>query len=190
MADLRALPAFKALIFDCDGTLVMSADLHFAAFNVALAQQGFAMDPAWYAARTGLARSDLLGALAEVYPGLDVARAVQGSIEATLGAAAVCTPNAPVVDLARAWFGRVPMAVASNAEGAVLRAMLRACDLGALFDPIVSLDDVDAAKPDPAMFLLAAAQMGVAPADCLVLEDSDQGMQAARAAGMLAVDVR
>lgn len=191
MDKLEQLPPFKGLIFDCDGTLVISAGLHFAAFQAALGQQGVTMDPDWYAARTGLARRDLLGALRDtLHPGLDVNRAVADSIGATLDAAHTCLPNPPVVALARAWFGRVPMAVASNAEGAVMRAMLDACELTGLFDPLIGLNDVSAPKPDPEMFLLAAKRMGIAAKDCLVLEDSDQGMQAAAAAGMAAVDVR
>lgn len=191
MNKLQQLPPFKGLIFDCDGTLVISAGLHLAAFQAALALQDVAMDPAWYAARTGLARRDLLGALRDtLHPGLDVNRAVADSIDATLGAAKACHPNPPVVALAKAWFGRVPMAVASNAEGAVMRAMLDACDLTGLFDPLIGLNDVSAPKPDPEMFSLAAQRMGIAAADCLVLEDSDQGLQAAVAAGMAAVDVR
>jgi beta-phosphoglucomutase-like phosphatase (HAD superfamily) len=191
MALLDDLPPFKALIFDCDGTLVLSAGLHFAAFSQALARQGAVMDAAWYGQRTGLARRDLLAELREdFFPALDLVQAVRDSIDATGALAATCLPNPPVVALARRWFGLVPMAVASNAEDKVVRAMLDACDLAPLFDPIVTLSEAKLAKPDPAMFLMAATQMGVAPRDCLVLEDSDQGMAAAAAAGMAAVDVR
>jgi beta-phosphoglucomutase-like phosphatase (HAD superfamily) len=185
------LPPFKGLIFDCDGTLVLSTGLHFAAFSKALALQGAAMDAAWYEMRTGLARRDLLSALQdERYPDLDVERAVQDSIDLTAGLVGECRGNPAVVALARAWLGRVPMAVASNAEKSVVHAMLNACDLVALFDPIITLTEAKRAKPDPTMFLMAAEAMGVAAQDCLVLEDSDQGMTAAAAAGMPAVDVR
>lgn len=191
MAGLGDLPPFKALIFDCDGTLVLSEGLHLAAFGAALARQGAVLDPVWYGQRTGLARWDMLTEYRNLlWADLDVERAVQDSIDATLGIAAACKPNAAVVALARMWFGRVPMAVASNAEGAVVRAMLGACDLEGLFDPVVTLSEAGVAKPDPTMFLMAAAEMGVGPEDCLVLEDSDQGMAAAVAAGMAAVDVR
>lgn len=191
MTGFGPLPPFKGLIFDCDGTLVISAGLHLAAFDAALSRQGLVMEPQWYAARTGLARRDLLGALqSALHPGLDLDRAIADSIAATLGASAACRPNPPVVALARSWHGRVPMAVASNAEGPVMRAMLDACDLTGLFNPLISLDDVSAPKPDPAMFLLAALRMELAPQDCLVLEDSDQGLSAAAAAGMAALDVR
>ena len=191
MAALHDLPPFKALIFDCDGTLVLSEGLHLAGFGQALALQDAVLDPAWYAQRTGLARRDMLTEYRDAFRAdLDVGRAVQDSIDATLTRAHQCRPNLPVVDFARAWFGRVPMAVASNAEGAVVQAMLAACALGPLFDVVISLSEAGVAKPDPKMFLMAAAAMGVGASDCLVLEDSDQGMAAAAAAGMAAVDVR
>ena len=53
----------------------------------------------------------------------------------------------------------------------------------------VLAEDVSASKPDPEGFLLGAAELGVEPADCVVLEDSDAGIRAARAAGMRVVGV-
>ncbi|MDP1668383.1 MAG: HAD family phosphatase [Phaeovulum sp.] len=182
----------EALIFDCDGTLVLSADLHFAAFSAALAAQGAHLDRAWYEARTGFARRDLIAAFcAQSGLRLDRARLEAESITATLARAATTVrANAPVAALARRCFGHLPMAVASNAEKPVVQAMLAAAALGDLFDPVVTLSEAGKAKPDPAMFLMAASAMAHAPARCLVLEDSDQGLQAARAAGIPALDVR
>ena len=51
-------------------------------------------------------------------------------------------------------------------------------------------DDVARGKPEPDVFLEAARRMGVPAAECVVLEDSDEGLRAAKAAGMRAVDVR
>ena len=55
---------------------------------------------------------------------------------------------------------------------------------------IVTADDVTHAKPAPDIFLLAAERLGVAPDGCVVYEDGDPGLEAARRAGMRAVDVR
>ncbi|WP_149139520.1 HAD family hydrolase [Gemmobacter caeruleus] len=185
-------PMPKALIFDCDGTLVLTGDLHFDAFTEAFARQGAALDRGFYHARGGLARQGLISEwVAETGAGLDVARAVQDSIDAAarLARAGQCAPNPPVAALARAWGAR-PSAVASNGEAVVVEAILGGAGLRDLFDTVVTLCDVPAPKPDPAMFLLAAARLGTAPADCLVLEDSAQGMEAARRAGIPALDVR
>ena len=72
-------------------------------------------------------------------------------------------------------------------------ALARTLDLigaAAFFGTIVTAEDTEHGKPDPAPFLLAASRLGVAAGRCLVFEDGDPGIQAARAAGMEVVDVR
>ncbi|WP_330176045.1 HAD-IA family hydrolase [Streptomyces sp. NBC_01498] len=77
----------------------------------------------------------------------------------------------------------LPHALVTSADEALATARLTASGL-----PVpavrVTAEDVSASKPDPEGFLKAAAELGVAAADCLVLEDSDAGITAARAAGM------
>lgn len=186
------IPAPKALIFDCDGTLVLTGDMHFAAFTDAFALQGAVLDRAFLKARDGMARGDLIAAWMQATgQAIDVARLIRDSIEraAILAQGGICQPNPPVVALARAWGAR-PSAVASNGEAEVVLATLHSCGLASLFNAVVTLSDVKAPKPDPEMFLQAAARLGTAPADCLVLEDSAQGLEAARRAGMATLDVR
>jgi len=83
----------------------------------------------------------------------------------------------------------VPMAVATSAGrvGAVDH-LTRAGLIGSL-TAVVTRDDVTRGKPDPEVFLHAAGRLGVAPADCLALEDSHNGVRAASAAGMMTVMV-
>ena len=57
------------------------------------------------------------------------------------------------------------------------------------FDTIVSAEDYTRCKPAPDAYLMAAARLGVAPADCLVFEDTEMGIEAATAAGMASVKV-
>jgi HAD superfamily hydrolase (TIGR01509 family) len=97
---------------------------------------------------------------------------------------------APVADLARrAHLERMPIAVASGSEEETVRGVLVANDLERLFEVIITPKLVKRGKPAPDMFLLAAERLGVAPEDCVVFEDGESGMQAARAAGMEAVFV-
>jgi HAD superfamily hydrolase (TIGR01509 family) len=80
---------------------------------------------------------------------------------------------------------RRPKAVASSSEAKHLEYKLRKTDLWDHFAPhVYSADHVAHAKPAPDLFLHAANALQVAPADCLVLEDSVNGIMAARAAGM------
>jgi len=77
-----------------------------------------------------------------------------------------------------------PVAIVSSAHRAVIEAAVDALGLGAILDEIVSSDDVTAGKPDPAVYVLAAARLGVDPGRCLVVEDSVNGVRAGKDAGM------
>ncbi len=187
---------FSALIFDCDGTLVDTAPAHYYAITEALKAQGHSMDRAWYMARAGLTPDALLdaqeaavAAMGKILP-LDRSTVFATYNEYFRAGLPLLREVEAVAALAREWHGRVPMAVASNGRLANVQASLRATGLLPLFDRIVSADDVAHGKPAPDVFLEAARQMHVPPAACVVLEDSDEGLRAAQAAGMRAIDVR
>lgn len=78
----------------------------------------------------------------------------------------------------------IPRSVGSSTPRSNLDAIFAATGLGELFDAVVSADDVGNGKPAPDVFLLAAKRLGLAPADCLVIEDAHVGIEAARRAGM------
>ncbi len=90
-------------------------------------------------------------------------------------------------DAVRRIAARWPVAVASSAHREVIDAALRALDLGDVFRVVVSSDEVAHGKPEPDVYLEAARRLGVDPRDCLVVEDSLNGVRAARAAGMTTV---
>ena len=83
-----------------------------------------------------------------------------------------------------------PMAVASNAEPANVDFLLDRAGLRRFFRAVVDGHQVNNPKPDPEIYLRAAALLHVAPANCIVFEDSYSGVAAARAAGMRIVGVR
>lgn len=91
------------------------------------------------------------------------------------------------VETARRIAAERPVAVASSAHREVISAALQATGLDGLFDVVVSSDEVAHGKPAPDVYLEAARQLGVEPAACLVVEDSLNGVRAARAAGMTVV---
>jgi beta-phosphoglucomutase-like phosphatase (HAD superfamily) len=177
------------LVFDWDGTLVDSTAANYRALADTLARYGIPLDEDWYRARTGMSSDEMIGVL-DAAGRLDVA-AVSAERDATF----LSHPDAvqalgPVVDIARRFHGRVPLAVASGGSGPVIRATMQSLGLDALFDTLVTREDVTAGKPNPEIFLLAAQRIGVEPGRCLVYEDSDEGLLAAARAGMAAVDVR
>lgn len=81
------------------------------------------------------------------------------------------------------------IALASNSPRNLCDLVLRELGVAGRFETVVSADDVEYGKPDPAIYLLAARRLGVSPADCLAFEDSLIGVRAARAAGMRVVAV-
>lgn len=196
MMPLSLPTPFSALIFDCDGTLVNTAPAHFHAIRQALAPQGHLMEEAWYMQRTGLTPDALLdqqeAETARLGKRLSLDRAaVFASYNQHFHSGLhLLREVEAVAATAREWHGRVPMTVASNGRLANVEASLRSTGLLALFDHIVSADEVAHGKPAPDVFLEAARRMGVAAASCVVLEDSDEGLTAAHAAGMRSTDVR
>lgn len=96
----------------------------------------------------------------------------------------------PLMDVVKAYHGRRPMAVGTGSEHSMADALLNQLGVRELFTAVVGADDVERHKPEPDTFLRCAALMGVEPARCVVFEDADFGVQAAKAAGMDVVDVR
>lgn len=77
-----------------------------------------------------------------------------------------------------------PMAVASSSIPEIIELILERTGLRKYFQQVVSSQDAGKSKPEPDVFLLAARRLGVNPEDCLVIEDSANGIKAAKAAGM------
>jgi HAD superfamily hydrolase (TIGR01509 family) len=85
--------------------------------------------------------------------------------------------------------GAVPMAVASCGGRARVHRILELLQINQCFQVVVTGDDVARGKPDPEIYLKAAVQLGVGPAESLVFEDSVAGVLAATAAGMKSVGI-
>jgi len=98
-------------------------------------------------------------------------------------------PVPEVLEHIRAEHGRIPFAVVSGSTKESVVASLVSLKLLDRFDIFVCAGDYKKSKPDPEAFLLAAARLGVAPEDCLVFEDTEMGIQAAKAAGMASVKI-
>ncbi|GGG84723.1 HAD family hydrolase [Edaphobacter dinghuensis] len=182
---------FAGLIFDCDGTLVDTAPAHWAALQVGLDAYGLTVAKEWYYPRGGLTPDALMDdyevLLGRPVPREDILARHRAAFQAGLqGLQEVRV----VAEIAREWHGRVPMAVASNGRRQNVEASLTVTKLLPLFDYVVTAEDVARGKPEPDVFLEAARRMGVAAADCIVFEDTDEGLEGARRAGMRGIDIR
>jgi beta-phosphoglucomutase-like phosphatase (HAD superfamily) len=183
---------FDALIFDCDGTLVDSAPVHLRSIQEALKPLGLTMEREWYQPRHGLGPDPLIDEYEAAFdlPPIDRAALFARNNIAYQAAVPMIEEITFVADIARAWHGRVPMAVASNGILENVEATLINAGLRSLFDYIVTAEDVKQGKPAPDVYLEAARRMKVAPTACVVFEDSDEGLEAAHRAGARAIDIR
>lgn len=176
---------YQALIFDCDGTLVESSQAHFNSFRDAVWAQGENFDQDWYHQRTGLDRVSLLSEFAlSAGPEFDIEQAVLHSISAFKDHVSLVRSIPETSKLLRAMCSRLPIAVGTNAEGEIATASLTATGLANSVDHIVSISDGLRPKPSPDVFLSAATKLNRPPSTILVIEDSEQGVLAAKRAGM------
>ena len=186
------LDRHDALIFDCDGVLVNSEQIALAVEIELLAALGVDYPRAEYQHRYAgtseqsfreALRLDALQrfgvALSEQFFA-EMSAAIQAAFETRL------TPIEGAHALAAAW--AKPKAVASSSGQAHLERKLGKTGLAALFgEHVYSAELVHAGKPDPAVFLLAAERLGAPAKRCIVIEDSVNGIVAAKRAGMTAI---
>lgn len=183
---------YSAIIFDCDGTLVDSTRLYFRAWNGLFNDHGADMPWDWFAAHLGCSWPQILREYQqECGIFFDAAAALQQFNRAYRDAIDTLSEIEIIADVARRHFRTVPMAVASGGTREIVEATLLTTRLLHLFNAVVTIEDVQGrGKPAPDIFLEAARRLHVAPGECTVFEDSDEGLDAARAAGMSATDVR
>lgn len=186
------LDGFEALVFDCDGTLADTMPAHFLAWSEVCRKYGLSFSEERFYALGGAPAHKILKMLA-AEQGVELdADAVAHEKEHLffdkyLDAA---QPVEPIVAIARRYHGVKPLAVATGGIRKVIERCLTNLGIRALFDALVSCEDVAHHKPAPDTYLEAARKLGVDPSRCCAFEDTDIGLAAARAAGMTAIDVR
>jgi beta-phosphoglucomutase-like phosphatase (HAD superfamily) len=179
------------LIFDCDGTLADTMPLHIRAWSEAFADAGEVPPRDFLEPLKGKPERDIV----EIYNSrfksrLDSSRLLADKHRRFQAVIGEIRPIEPVVDVARFWLGRLPMAVVSGGTRENVRQTLEVIGILSWFPVVLTADDGLTPKPAPDMFLEAARRLDVSPSACRVFEDGDLGLEAARAAGMTAVDVR
>jgi beta-phosphoglucomutase family hydrolase len=181
----------QALIFDCDGTLADSMPLHWRAWQAVTSRHGLNFEEERFYSLGGVPSRDILAMLnREQGLNLDPHALAREKEAEYLPLIAQVEPVNAVVGIAREHHGKLRMAVASGGTKRIIMQVLDHLDIRRLFDAVVTSEDVQRQKPAPDIFLEAARQLGVPPKNCRAYEDTDLGMDAIRAAGMEAVDVR
>ncbi len=182
--------AFKAYLFDCDGTVADSMPLHYIAWKKALGEWGCEFDEELFYAWGGMPIVKIISTLNEKRGlSMPVERVAvrKESLYYELLPRLQAVPE--VLEHIEAQHGRIPFAVVSGSTRESVTASLTSLKLLDKFDALVCAGDYQKSKPDPEAFLLAAAKLGVEPDACLVFEDTEMGIQAATAGGMASVKV-
>jgi HAD superfamily hydrolase (TIGR01509 family) len=182
--------SFSAYLFDCDGTIADSMPLHYMAWQKALAEWNCGFEEKLFYQWGGIPVLEIVSLLNKKH-GLNMpAEAVSARKERLYLESLPQLRAVPeVVEHIGAQHGRIPFAVVSGSTRESVTASLGSLKLLDKFDTLVCAGDYKKSKPDPEAFLLAAANLGMAPHSCLVFEDTDMGIQAAVAAGMASVKV-
>jgi beta-phosphoglucomutase family hydrolase len=185
-------PHAKAIIFDCDGTLADTMPAHFEALLEVLPRYQFELSEDRFYALGGWPTEKVIELLAsEAGRAVDVTAIAHEKEAAYQSLLSHVQPIEPVIDVVNRNRGKLPMAVATGAYRNICAATLRQIGLPSdVFEAIVSCEDVTRHKPAPDIFLDAARRLGIPASECVVYEDSDPGIEAARQAGMACVDVR
>jgi beta-phosphoglucomutase-like phosphatase (HAD superfamily) len=184
---------FKAIILDMDGTLVNTERLWKDAERALLADYDRIYDPVVHADFLGLAVGDFIPAIQHAY---DLAHIDSKELEDSLDNRVrilledKAEPTIGAINLINYIIDHdILTAIASNSSHQIIQATLRHQRWA---DPIVkrySADDVPNAKPAPDLFLYATTQLNIEPQDCIVIEDSLNGVKAAITAGMTCLAV-
>ena len=179
------LPAIRGVLWDLDGTLVDSEEFHWLAWKQTMEAEGvpvtyddFVYTFGW---RNDAILPRWLGERATPAEMTRIADAKEECYRALVrGGGLVALPGAAE------WVARLrdagwKQSIASSAPRANVVAVLEA--IGLQFDAMVGAEDVVHGKPAPDVFLAAAAKLGADPANCVVVEDADAGVEAGRRAG-------
>ncbi len=182
--------SFGAYLFDCDGTIADSMPLHYLAWKKALGEWNCQFDEKLFYAWGGMPVAEIISTLNQRHglnmPVETVSRRKE-NLYFELLPQLKAVPE--VLEHIEAEHGRTPFGVVSGSTRESVIASLASLNLLDRFDTLVCAGDYENGKPDPEAFLLAASRLGVAPERCLVFEDTEMGIQAAKSAGMASVKV-
>jgi beta-phosphoglucomutase len=181
----------KAVLWDMDGTLVDSEQLHWLAWKEVMDAEGVAITYQQFRDTFGQRNDTIIPLLLGGTAAAETVARISGTKEAAYRRK-VRDGGITVIEGAIDWVKRLGergwlQAIASAAPRANIDAILDVLDLHPYFDAAVAAEDVARGKPDPQVFLLAAERLGVDPSRSIVVEDGRAGVEGARRAGMRSI---
>ena len=181
----------KSLIFDCDGTLVDSMPLHMNAWEEAFKFFSSKYDYEFFFSLNGMKEIEIVKLYNEKFgTNLDPEKVVSEKHNYYLNNIDTVKPIEPIVNIAKKYSTKLPLAVVSGSVRNIVHTELELVGIFNLFKLILTASDSYKPKPAPDIFIAASEKLKVAPEQCLVFEDGDLGLNAAKNAGMQTVDVK
>jgi len=183
----------KAVIFDMDGVIIDSEPLHYKVFmNYAKSKFGLTISDEEYSQFIGTSNHHLFLTLQGKYHiAGDLTAIIKEYEDEILGYLLAGTGEKPILGVdvlvKNLHHNKIKLAVASSSTMKVINIVLDMFDMNQFFDAKASGEEVEKGKPAPDVFLLAAERLNICPEECLVFEDSRNGVMAAKAAGMLCI---
>jgi beta-phosphoglucomutase len=181
----------RGVVLDMDGLMLDTEPIYKAAWQRAAAELGFDLDDEWFSRLTGRPNRDCeREVLLRFGPEFPMPRFRARWPELWRSSADVRGIPLKAGLLAFLSFVRqhaLSSAVATSSDSSFTEFSLRSAGLDGHFDAVVTGDQIERGKPAPDIYLEAAARLGLEPPECVALEDSDAGVLAASAAGMVTV---
>lgn len=184
----------KALIFDLDNTLALTERANYLAYKEACGKYGFKIseEGLLQAIRHSERWSEFVPRLTGCRDESVLKKIREAKVEIYPKYFDIVTPNKPLLELIELVRehakGKIKLCVATTASRKNAENVLKKIGLEGKMT-LVDGDSVSRQKPDPEIFLKAAELLGVKPEECLVFEDSPEGVEAAKKAGMHCVKI-
>jgi HAD superfamily hydrolase (TIGR01509 family) len=176
-----------AFIFDVDGVLLRTMEAHFECYRQALEEANVPIEKAQFFSQAGMKGQEQIRYFAaKAGVKVDVEKIYvrkRELFQEHTDASETIDCNVRLLSVLKS--AKFPVAIASGSSRKSWVPLL--IKFGIQADVLVGAEDVERGKPHPDLYLRAAQELGVPPSDCIVVEDSDAGIDAAKAAGMKAM---
>jgi HAD superfamily hydrolase (TIGR01509 family) len=180
----------KAMLFDLDGTLFDNSEANVKAYSLAFEETGLDFSASEYRKAFGLRFPEMMDKLAPNSTKEQREKVRQLKSQYYKESLSLVKTNNGLISLLKDLRGSYKTALVTTASGHNVENLLtHFLPNENLFDTVIVGEDVDRSKPDPSCYLLAAEKLAMAADECLVFEDSETGVAAAKAAGMAYVKV-
>lgn len=180
---------YRAVIFDMDGVLIDSEPLHIELETKMISELNIPLSEDMYSRFAGTTSFSMWKILADEFkidknPKMLSNESDRRFIDALLGTEKVKLFDGVLEVLNKLKGFEIPLALASSSSKEVVNAVLKKFELDDIFPVVVTGSDVQNSKPHPEIFLKASQMLNVSPANCIVVEDSPNGIKAAKLAGI------